>query len=225
MPRTRLRDKLQSHLFWAFDASSALQFPVFTPLFGFSSITAPSIQTEVESFRDGTYLYPRTVVKGATVGAVTFHRAATIFDSDFYDWITLAIYGQRPDTEGILGSAVGAFLENHAGEVRRNICVIQMTNINSTKGTAAVFTAIAAAALASGSLGVAATVGVAGLGGVVGIGPFEFAARLPARAWILHQCLPMSYKSASDFDASTPSISLMELTIQPEFIEELNLGV
>lgn len=221
MPRPQLTDFLQDHLFWAFDASSPLVAPVFTPLFGFSRITSPKINVTVESFKDGTYLYPRHVVTGAEVGSITFERAASLIDSDFYDWITYAIYGQKPTGEDALSAAVAGALGNDgtaflAPGVRRNIVVIHFTRINPGV-PGAIQSALSAVGAATGS--------TAGTNGVVGIGPFEFAARVPARAWLLHACIPLSYQAGSDFDARSGQISLMSLEVLPEYIEEFSLGL
>ena len=50
------------------------------------------------------------------------------------------------------------------------------------------------------------------------------ALRIPARAWILHRCIPKAYKASGDFDAMAGEVSLMDLTIKPEFINEIVLG-
>jgi hypothetical protein len=56
-----------------------------------------------------------------------------------------------------------------------------------------------------------------------GPGPFEFAARVPARAFLLHNCIPVRYKPGSDFDASNSGVSLMELEVAVEGIDQINL--
>lgn len=183
-------DFLQDFAFWAFDASAPILAPVFTPMFGFSKISAPHITAEVESFKDGTFLYQRHVIKGASVGAITFERGASMADSDFYDWISYAIYGTKPSKEEALTAALQA-----APGVRRNLVLVHFSRIDP---------------IASGN---------------VSIGPFEFAGRLAARAWLLHNCIPTDYQAANDFDATSPAISMMKLIVQPEFIEEFSLGL
>ncbi|MDD5510948.1 MAG: phage tail protein [Dehalococcoidales bacterium] len=51
--------------------------------------------------------------------------------------------------------------------------------------------------------------------------PFEIGEFLPGKAWLLWGCIPSAYKSASDFDANSPDVSISELTIQPEAVTEL----
>jgi len=215
---------------------------VFNPLFGFSKISAPQITTEVEQFKDGTYVYNRYVVKGGAVGPVIFERAASMFDADFYDWIMFTLQGNKDfEDSGTLGK-ISSFLGG-GGRVspRRNLLIVQFTNINIANLTgndsvnAGIKIAGAAAIgaitgiLAGGSVtGVAASAATgAALGGAafIGLGPFAFATRIPARAWLLHDCLPVRYKAGSDFDASTAAVSLQELEVQPEMIEEFSLGI
>ena len=59
----------------------------------------------------------------------------------------------------------------------------------------------------------------------VAIGPFDFAARVPARAWILKGCIPKRYKAGSDFDASSAEVSVAELDMDVETFEEISLSL
>ena len=235
MARGRLFDVLRDSYFWAFDATAELAVPVFNPLFGFSRITSPSITTEVETFKDGTFLYPRQVVKGGEVSSVTFERAASMFDADFYDWIVFAIHGDKGfEAGGTLGKIQSLLSAVQPQSFRRTILVVQFNAINLSKLAGGVSsdpliqTGVAAGGAILGAL-------LGGASGVqqglvfstmlaAGIGPFQFAARLPARAWVLHNCIPINYRAASDFDASSGQVSLQELEVQPEYIEELSLG-
>lgn len=205
MPRAGITDLLSNHLFWAFDASQfGTAFPVFTPVFGFSGISAPELIVETEDFIDGTYIYPRSVVKNARVSSVTFQRGASMFDSDFYDWITHAIYGTRE--VGDQGGVFNTVLRSVQGVTfRRNLVVIQFTRIS---------------AFPDAGTELETTNGALTL-----LGPLANAFRVPGRAWLLHDCIPVRYKPASDFDASSAAISIAELEVKPEYIEEFNLGI
>lgn len=236
MARRRLFDFLQDHYFWAFDATRNNGFPVFNPLFGFSRITSPEISLEVEQFKDGTYLYNRSVVKGGQVAPVTFERAAFTFDSDFYEWIIFALHGNIDFQDGgTLGKVANVLTSGGRSTPRRNVLVIQFSRINfgdlkadSLIGAGAAAGAAAVAGTLTGLIGGAglgAAAGAAIIGSAAGMGPFEFATRLPGRAWLLNNCLPIRYKSGSDFDASSGQISLQELEVQPEYVEEFSLGV
>ena len=48
--------------------------------------------------------------------------------------------------------------------------------------------------------------------------------RLPARAWYLAGCLPSRYKAGGDHDASVSDVSIQELEVQPEFVEEMTIA-
>lgn len=228
MPDSRFLDVLQSHLFWAMDISGGTNFPVFTPFFGFSGISSPKINVDVETFRDGTYNYPRHVVKGASVAPITFARAASMYDSDFYDWIYYAVNGTT--AAKATNTSIGDFVGSHSGPVRRDILIIHFARINlgGDNGTrqgalGALLGAVAgglSGAVAGGLLGTAA-------GGLIGFtaGPLQFASWLPARAWILHGAIPIDYSAGSDFDANSAAVSLATLSVQPEVIEEFNLGI
>jgi hypothetical protein len=58
----------------------------------------------------------------------------------------------------------------------------------------------------------------------LGASAFEFAARIPARAFILYGCVPSRYKSGSDFDASGSDVSIQELELEVEMMEQVGLG-
>jgi hypothetical protein len=236
MARTRLLDKLQDHYFWAFDATNE-GVPVFNPLFGFSGITSPEIVATVESFKDGTFLYNRNVVKGGEVGAVTFTRGASMFDSDFYEWIIFALHGDKEylGDGGALGKTVSGFLSGGARKTpRRSLLIVHFTGINlkealSSNNTLLKVAAVAGAAVVGGLVAQSLTgAGIAGgvaAGAALGLGPFHFATRIPARAWMLHNCIPVRYRPGNDFDAASGQISIQELEVQPEFVEEFSLGV
>lgn len=75
-----------------------------------------------------------------------------------------------------------------------------------------------------GAGAVAAALGIAGIATGGGIGPFEFAARLPAKAWMLYGCVPTRYKSGSDFDAMSSDVSMMELELTVDAFDEISLA-
>jgi len=73
--------------------------------------------------------------------------------------------------------------------------------------------------------------GTGPLGGIVGglvnaVLPLnDLISRVPGRAWMLTGCIPTHYRAATDFDPLSPDISIMEMTLQPESIDEFSLGV
>ena len=48
--------------------------------------------------------------------------------------------------------------------------------------------------------------------------------RFPGRAWWCASCLPTRYKAGSDLDATNSQVSIMELEVQPEHVEELTIA-
>jgi phage tail-like protein len=56
-------------------------------------------------------------------------------------------------------------------------------------------------------------------------GGLEFVGRLPGRAWLLKNCRPSRYKPGSDFDAMSQEVSLAELTLSIEELQEYSLGI
>lgn len=45
-----------------------------------------------------------------------------------------------------------------------------------------------------------------------------------AKAWLLHKCIPIGVQPFSGFDAMSSEVLMAELTIQPEYIEELPIS-
>ena len=54
-------------------------------------------------------------------------------------------------------------------------------------------------------------------------GPFEVLARVPARAFYLQGCIPVRYKSGTDYDARSSDISVLELELAVESMEQVVL--
>jgi hypothetical protein len=48
--------------------------------------------------------------------------------------------------------------------------------------------------------------------------------RVPGRAWMLYDCLPVRYKAGSDFDSTSSAVSIVEMTIQPEHVVEMTIS-
>lgn len=198
---------MQTYPFWLFDAGvlgGNILFPVLDPSLAFSSITAPEITAELKDIQPGNWEYKRRVVKTADAAAITLSRGARFYDSDFYNWITRAIVGDDPS--------------------RRTLYLMHFLGIRAG-GTAQV---VAGAAIGAVS-------GIAGGGGVGGVGALTGAAggaivagfiddRIPGRCWTLHDCVPTRYKAGSDFDAASGAVSIVELEVQPEYVQEVTVS-
>ena len=53
----------------------------------------------------------------------------------------------------------------------------------------------------------------------------DLVSRIPARAWLLLDSIPVNYRASSDFDALNTQVSLMSLTVRPWYVEEFNSGI
>lgn len=212
MARSGYVDLLQSHRFWAFDAGS-LTMPVFNPLFGFNSISSPEISLETETFKDGTFPFMRTVAKGATASSLTFTRGVAPWDGDFYDWIARWVYGSYDSVSSVNKVIRQALNSDTEFDLRRDIVLVHFTRIDP------IYT------ISRSISGTGTTITQDDLAGLGGIGPFSVLTKIPGKAWRLRGCVPLRYKAGSDFDAQQAAMSIGELEIQPESIEEFNLGV
>lgn len=237
MSRGYLTDYLQVFPFWLADIGplNTLSLPVLTPVFGFSQITAPEIAIEIETFKEGNWMFDRKVVKSGSVTPITLSRGVTLFESDFANWAKAALFGDTSQFSSVIPA-----LNVGGPTYRRTLMLIhffQRTTSNPPKGGdgngpsgagdaeraallgVGVGASDALAGLALGGLLFGLTRGLNGLLGT----PFEFAARIPARAYILYGCIPSRYKAGSDFDATSGDMSIQELELQVEMMEQISL--
>lgn len=234
MARSAYSDILQVFPFWLFDVApiEGISLPIFNPLAGFSSCTAPGMTFEMQDITEGNWHFRRKVIKKADVDSITVTRGATFYDSDFWRWTVASVTG---NPEGFQIRSPPASLMSIGGPTpRRNLLLVQFfartpTSIGAA-GALAAAGLISAQIVQSGAVSpvAAATVaggaGLAAAGGAVGFGPFEFSPKLPAKAWLLHDCIPVRFKTGTDFDASSGDVSIAEIEFQPEMFEELSLS-
>lgn len=102
---------------------------------------------------------------------------------------------------------------------RRNLLLVHF--LSRSPFDAAANAGIVAGALAGFAAG---TGGAATAFNALGILSGDFAPRIPAKAWMLYGCLPMRYKTGSDFDASSSDVSIMELDVTVEYFDEISLS-
>jgi phage tail-like protein len=235
MARSSLLDPLRSSNFWLYDVAPidiTPALPLFTPLSGFASITAPEITIETQQINEGNWPFTKSVVKSASVGAITLSRGVAWFNSDFWRWTMAAVQGNT-GTTGI----------NLAGvSYRRTLLLVhffrntpapgpfeQIAMAAGLTGALSTVTGFAVAADAGAGLGVAAgAASGAQLGALQAAGslfsPQTVGIKIPARAFLLKNCIPTRYKSGTDYDASSGQVSIQELDIQPEMVEEISLA-
>lgn len=239
MARPVLHDLLQAYAFWLMDVSPVdpLAIPILTPIFGFSSITAPEIVGEFQEISEGNWFFKKKILKRADVSNIVCERGIAWYDSDFWRWMMAGLTG---DVSGIRFNIPGFPINISVGGYtpRRGLMLVQffprlpfdISGVNPAILQAGLGAA-GGAAFSSGGLGttLTAAAGAAfqqGVFSLVGqaIGPFEFAARLPAKAWLLHGCLPARYKVGTDFDGLSSAISIAQLEISTEMVEEISLS-
>ncbi len=230
MARTSiLEDYLQNYPFWMMDVGPIdfIGLPIFTPLFGFSSITSPVVSLSVRRIKEGNWPFLRKVVTEANIAPIICRRAAHFLDSDFWRWINATIHGD-----------VGVAMAGPSP--RRNLLLIHFfsrgpfanNTINAIVGGVGLTTlAGGTAAMASAEEKISDASIVSGTSASVMAGGFtassaarQQAVRIPARAWVLYGSLPVRYKPATDFDAASGDMSIQELEIEYERFEEISLA-
>jgi phage tail-like protein len=220
MARNVLVDYLLSHEFHLIDIDPTIGVPpwVFTPTFGFSAISTPEISIEEKTITEGTSDYVRSALGKATVSGITLSRGVTMLDSDFWRWTQACLHGNKPEGLG-LSSLVPGKAPPIPGK-RRNFLLLHLTGLSSSGFEKAASSGINNVPRAAESLfkGIASAAG--GLSEAIG---FLGITSVPAKAYVLLDCLPVRYKPGSDFDASTSQVSIQELEIKPELFEEFAL--
>lgn len=219
--------------------SEPLALPILTPLFGFSSCTAPEIQGDVLEINEGNWYFTRKVLRRASASSITLQRGTRFFDSDFWRWMLAAVTG---DTGGF---QLGIPLLRVGGPTyRRDLLLLQYFPKSSLGGIFGISSDLAGGAI--NVLAAASAGGIAGQGavsianlaafqtvfglaqGFIGvdakIGPFDFAARIPAKMWLLHDVIPTRLKVTGDFDATSGAVGLAELDLAVEYFEEIGLA-
>lgn len=225
MARTILQDYLQAFPFALFDVSpiEALSLPIFTPLSGFASVSAPEITIELQDVKEANWPFKRHAIKGADVSQITLTRGVTFSNSDFWRWIIASVMG---DTEWRLKIPFVPPSRVGGPTPRRQLILVHFFARNPFGSLAAAAASIINGAFDTGAAAAGVITGTAVTGaisGVLGQFGFDIAARIPARAYVLHDCLPTRYKTGSDFDARSGDVSIAELDLKPELIEEISL--
>lgn len=204
MARPVYTDYLQSYAFWMMDVApiSFSAQPVFNPVLGFSSISAPEISVEQFTFRPANWFFDRHVIQRGSISPFTARRGVTFYDSDFWRWTQASLAGNSSLSFTIGGASY-----------RRSFVLIHFFARNPILGLA-------------GNVSRDNGTDPNGLpqGVALNYGPFEFAVRVPAKAYLLKNCIPLRWRSGNDFDAADGSVSIAELDFSCELVEEISLG-
>jgi phage tail-like protein len=231
LARNAVTDFLTDANFWLVDVApiEAFSAPLFIPIAGFHSISMPELQLETQSISPANNLFGKQSIKKGSVSSITLQRGARFFDSDFWNWTMAALTGDTATQTMNFRSGVGAQGLGSVGgpTPRRDLLLVHFfRNFPIPLGPVPTDEGRIAASVAAG----AAQVGLAGAFGgartaLFAAGAFvEGVPKLPARAWLLSGCLPTRYKPGSDFDATSGQVSMMELEVAPERMEEISLA-
>jgi phage tail-like protein len=201
MPRTQNADMLMVHKFHLVDVSVSLP-PVLLAVYGFSSITAPELTIEERTIKEGNFEYPRKVFQKASVNNITLSRGAQLQDNDFYSWIDNYLQGNRE---------------------KKNLMLIQSTAINEGTFSRPALPGPMQKALNKFPIKIPVANMLGGITAAASV--VSFGITKPGRSWVLRNCSPVKYKVASDFDARTSAISILELEISYEWFTEFNTGL
>jgi len=236
MPRTKFGDPLQSHCFWLMDVgpSDTMGMPILTPLFGFSAITAPEISLETQDVNEGNWYFTRKVVRRGSIGNITLSRGVFFYDNDFWRWIIASISGDMTST-----SFAPIGLGDAGPTPRRTLMLIQffassgisdnplvaVTELGGVAGLAVMAAGVGGVNPIQLAAGVAASVGLAAATALTtNVGPFQFAIRVPARAYVLQGAIPVRYKAGTDMAGDSSAVHVAELELAVDMFEEITLG-
>lgn len=242
MPRSAISDMLQVYRFWLVDVSplDSLSIPILNPLMGFSSITAPEITSEIINIPEGNWYFQRKVVGRGNVAPIVLKKGASAYDRDFYNWIMHSISGDSPAALSKLITGTDFVTGKNAlnPTPRRNLLLVQffsrnpletpmdvvfaLTNATTNRVNRAVNN-IGRSPVQQGVGSNFAGVGVDQSTEIANFGPAGFINLVPARAFMLYNCIPSKYKSSQDFDARNPEVSIQELTLEVEEMEQITL--
>jgi len=230
MPRGLLNDRLLSHQFHLLDVDFSLSVPpwVLLPSAGFSSITSPELTIETNEIKEGTDPFVHHSLGKASMSSITLSKGVSIYNSDFWRWTMGCLKGNPPTQDNLLkflGKVATLQTPPITGK-RRNLMLIHLTGVSVSGAAEAVSNAsgldAAKAGLFFGTAGVA-TAGITGIealtGGIVDFG----ISSIPGKVFMLFDCLPVRYKPAADYDASTTEVSIEEIEIQCHRMEEFAL--
>jgi hypothetical protein len=214
--------------------------PILTPLLGFSAITAPEIVAEAYEVREGNSFFTRKVITRSTISNVVLQRGICWYDSDFYRWMVSAVTGNTG------GFAINGFplLTVGGPTYRRSLLLIQYFSkvtfgdgaqgfalgsaANATLAGVGVLTSGVGGGFAGGATDALISAGLNfatnAFGRLIGAPNTEAMARVPARAWVLQGAVPTRYKSGTDFDAASNAVSIGEIELAVEGMDELSLA-
>jgi phage tail-like protein len=203
MARTVRTDHAQNYRFRATvideggQAGVGILAATATSLFGgafgsFSRISIPSMHAETQDFKEGVWPFTRKAITGASMDTVLMERGVTFLDSSFWRW------------------AVGAI----TGDISRKMVIIELLHRAQAP---VLYPGPQQDRLKASTLTGTATF----RGGDVITATIKPAIQTVAKRWVLHECIPIRVQPASDLDASSAEVSLAQLEIHGNYMEQL----
>jgi phage tail-like protein len=166
------------------------------------SLAYPPVLLPVYGFSSITA--PEITIQEREIKEANYEYPRKVFERATVNSITLSRGTQLQDTD--FWSWIDSYLQGR--KEKKNLILIQSTSIAPDLGSAGSFNG---KSFGGGALAVPSMV--------------ESLIKTPGRAWVLRNCSPLRYKSASDFDAQQGAISIQELEISYEFFIDFNMGL
>lgn len=235
MPRPLINDALLVHRFHVLDISPSISIPPFVlwPSAAFTSVSAPEITAAVEDIQEGTSDFVHHVLSKASVNTITLNKGVSALNSDFWRWMVGAIRGNP--TAGTDALSVAKTVLPFIGSTpkipakRRNLLLMHfapfdveglISDLENPQNNAMSRIAGAGLLAVGGNVQALSQLISTATGGFASLG-IEY---VPAKVYMLIDCLPIRYKPASDFDAATSAVSIEELEISFGRMEEFALA-
>lgn len=166
-------------------------FTVLGNFASFARISIPSVTLETEEFKEGNWPFRRRVITAASVDTITMERGVTLYDSDFWLWASAALNGLT---------------------TRKSLLINLMHRTQEPALGPSQQQARQKAPVLTGSAGV----------NNFSLVTVQLRPTIPiiAKAWVLHEAIPVRIKPASDLDAASSEVSIAELEIHANWIEQ-----
>lgn len=199
-------------------------FTVLQPQIAFSSISHPGLDIDTEEIKGGTNPFPVHFTSGGKVPEITLERGVHLGDQDFHNWAKLAIYGRGLYRRDLL---LVQFFSEPLSPTDRTLA--KLGAAQATMGLLSTIDGIGGGVeVAAQAFASASGLAIVGAGGQVAAGAAgavsDVQAAIAGRAWKLIGCIPTGYKSGPGLEGTSSDITVAEVTVQPEYMEEFSIN-